>query len=308
MSADIFMWIRFVLSYRQASIQKKYSLLCSFDEITTFWWNNSQIILKLFENIFEWRWLSYSILHRKTQAMGLSLSMIRVLSKNNDPNPVKRSQIKSIEYIWSFRIDNISHFFFLEKKFFDISKVWFLKFICKMQLPWIVNLNGSSIYWHTKKTAKATSNYVSQYFLLSKRCVSLWSRIENHIHGSDSYKCIYHTSKESIAKNQGYYIKIEQSQQSSVESSNNKKNPGDFSNSLRISKLFHSKCLCNKEYLYIMYLRVKSKKYLTQGPSNYYFSNLSEWWVKYFSPLKSIEIFDNIPENYIYNISHVFVV
>jgi len=145
--------------------------------------------------------------------MGLSLSMIRVLSKDNDPDLIKRGQIKGIEYIWSSRIDDISCFFLLKKKLFDIGEIWFLKFICKMQFPRIMDLNSAIVYWHTKKTAKATyNNYVLEKYLLSKWCMSLGNRIENYIHGSDSYKCVYHTSKESIAENQGYHIKIEQSQ------------------------------------------------------------------------------------------------
>jgi hypothetical protein len=50
--SNIFVRSRSIFLDRQNGIQKEYSLLSSFRQISTLGWQDSQIILKLLENIF----------------------------------------------------------------------------------------------------------------------------------------------------------------------------------------------------------------------------------------------------------------
>lgn len=64
--------------------------------------------------------------------------------------------------------------------------------------------------------------------------------IEQHIDRSDTYQSVDNTSKKAISKDSSNNIEIEQSQQSSIESSDNQKHPRNRSKKFWISVLFHS--------------------------------------------------------------------
>jgi hypothetical protein len=70
-----------------------------------------------------------SILDRKAETMSLPFSMIGILTENYHPDLIKRSQIKGIEDIRSFRIDHMSCLFLLEKNFLDMGKIGLSKFL-----------------------------------------------------------------------------------------------------------------------------------------------------------------------------------
>ena len=104
--------------------------------------------------------------------------------------------------------------------------------------------------------------------------MSFWCRIEKNIYGGNSHNRINQTSKESISKNPCYNIKINQSHQSSIESSNNQKHPSNFSKRFRVLKIFHTIYERDKEYFYIIDLEHKCKKYLIILPITIYTTKL----------------------------------
>lgn len=57
--------------------------------------------------------------------------MVRILSKDHYLCLSKGRQIESIKYIASFWIDRITPISFFQEKFFDIGKIWLLKFLKK---------------------------------------------------------------------------------------------------------------------------------------------------------------------------------
>jgi hypothetical protein len=83
----------------QNSIKQEYSLFSSLRQVSILWRDDSQIILKLFEDILKrWR-LPNSILDRETKPMSLSFSMIGILPENHDFYLIKRRHIEGIEDI-----------------------------------------------------------------------------------------------------------------------------------------------------------------------------------------------------------------
>jgi hypothetical protein len=70
--------------------------------------------------------------------------------------------------------------------------------------------------------------------------MGLGGRVKKYINSSNSYDNIHQTSKKSETKNPFYNIKIKQSNQSSIDSSDNKKHPCNFSEVLWICEFFHN--------------------------------------------------------------------
>lgn len=61
--------------------------------------------------------------------------MIRILSEDHDPHLIERSQIEGIEDIGSFGIDDMSGFFLLDEKFFDMREIRLGEFISQDCFP-----------------------------------------------------------------------------------------------------------------------------------------------------------------------------
>lgn len=146
---DILMGICLIFSHRKTGIKQKDTLLRPFREISGLRNGNSEVRFYFFEDILEWRWVSYSFLDRKTEAMCLTYPMIGILSKYDYFHRIKRSLVESIEDIWSFRKNNLSIIPFLRQKFFDLRKIRLLEFILEHFLPGLVYLYWVDIYWHT---------------------------------------------------------------------------------------------------------------------------------------------------------------
>lgn len=168
--------------------------------------------------------------------------MIRILSEDHDSDFIKRSQIESIEDIGSFGIDNISLFFFFCQEFLDICKIWLSEFISQDSFPRNSDLN--IIHGNQKYEKKYKADTIMVY-MHKKKLFSEWHMrslfwIEQHIDRSDTYQSVDNTSKKAISKNSSNNIEIEQSQQSSIESSDNQKHPRNRSKKFWISVLFHS--------------------------------------------------------------------
>lgn len=104
---------------------------------------------------------------------------------------------------------------------------------------------------------------------MSFRC---W--INKYVYCSKTDNNINQTSKKTIPKNPCYNIKINQSHQSSIESSNNQKHPSNFSKRFRVLKIFHTIYERDKEYFYIIDLEHKCKKYLIILPITIYTTKL----------------------------------
>lgn len=139
--------------------------------------------------------------------------MIGILSEDHDSDFIKRSQIKSIEDIGSFGIDNMSLFFFFCQEFLDMSKIWLSEFISQDSFPRESDLNiiQSNQKYEKKYKADTIMVYMHKKKLFSERHMRNLFWIEQHIDRSDTYQSVDNTSKKTISKDSSNNIKIEQS-------------------------------------------------------------------------------------------------
>ncbi len=97
------LWLAFF--HRENGIQQENALASPGKKTSVGWRLQAEVAFQFLENILERWWLRDTWQNRKTQAMGLSRAMVRVLSQDHHPQPVPRCFAKRGEQIGLRRID-----------------------------------------------------------------------------------------------------------------------------------------------------------------------------------------------------------
>ena len=98
------MAVSLVGTYRQRRVKQQHTLLCPSCQVSALRNRRSQVLLYLLENVLQRGWELHAVLYRKTQPMGLSWLVIRVLSDDYHLYLIERTQVESIEYQGTWRI------------------------------------------------------------------------------------------------------------------------------------------------------------------------------------------------------------
>ena len=86
-------------AHSQHCIQKQYALLCPFFQISIVGYITAAVLLQFLVNIHQGRRNLHIRLHRKTQAVSLSVIVIRILSQYDHFHLVQGGKMKCIENI-----------------------------------------------------------------------------------------------------------------------------------------------------------------------------------------------------------------
>lgn len=119
----------------ECGIEEEYTLFCPTCQISIFWCRNAEVSLNFLKYIHQRWWVSHSFHDREREAMGLSWSMIGVLSEYNNFYRIKGCSIQSGKYILWMRVDSLPCENLIFYKLRKLSKVRFFKFWSKNLFP-----------------------------------------------------------------------------------------------------------------------------------------------------------------------------
>ena len=91
------MTVGLMCSNGQGGVEQQYALFCPTCQIPTQRNGCSKVVLYLLEDVLQRRRKHHPVVHRETQAVGLSWFMIRILSDNHHLHLVERTEIEGIE-------------------------------------------------------------------------------------------------------------------------------------------------------------------------------------------------------------------
>ncbi len=118
----------------QDRIEKKYTLVGPFFQVAMRRRGNPKVILQLLEDIHQRRGLGYTMGNRKAKSVGLTFSMIWVLSEKDNFDLFKRCMLKCIEDQLSRRI-NCVMFPLIYQELFQLSEIGRLEFLPQDLFP-----------------------------------------------------------------------------------------------------------------------------------------------------------------------------
>lgn len=119
----------------QDGIEKKHPLVGPVLQIAVAGDRHAQVILDFFVHVAQRRRGYDALLHRKAQAVGLSRTVVRILSDDHHLDVVERGGVKGIENVLAGRVNGLASFLFGDQKCFQHRKVGLVEFVREGCLP-----------------------------------------------------------------------------------------------------------------------------------------------------------------------------
>lgn len=129
----------------KGSIQEQHPFPSPFLQVAGMRHGNPQVGIQLLENVLKtWR-ERHSVGNRERKAMGLSWTMIGILSQNHDLHLVEGSKVEGIKDQRAWRIHRILPFF-VDQKRLEFSEIGCFKLGPEHLIPAFIN--GRTLYFH----------------------------------------------------------------------------------------------------------------------------------------------------------------
>ena len=93
-----------VLSHGECGIEQKHTLLCPSAQTSQAGDGAPCIVVDLLEDVDKRGRHAYTIFHRETKSLGLSWTMIRILSDDDHLDVVERTEVEGIKYLAPRRV------------------------------------------------------------------------------------------------------------------------------------------------------------------------------------------------------------
>ena len=95
----------------------------------------SQVSLDLLNDVQQRRWHTYTRRHGKTQAMGLTFTVVRVLAQNNHLDTLQGGRIEGIKILATGGVNHLALLFLRLQEFFQGQHIRLLELSTKMGKP-----------------------------------------------------------------------------------------------------------------------------------------------------------------------------
>ena len=125
---------RLVGSHCQGGVQQQYSLFGPAGQVACGGDGQPQVALNLLEDVLQRRREGDAVVHREAEAMGLSRSMIGILSQDDHFHPVERTQVERVENKFAGGIDRCG-LVFLPHKVGQADEVVLVEFRHQVLFP-----------------------------------------------------------------------------------------------------------------------------------------------------------------------------
>src|SRR2546423_3245220 len=155
-------WLR--SSYREGGIQQEYTLFCPALQVAMTRNRGSYIFMQFFKNIDERRRRLYTTRNGECQSLRLAMTVIRILTQQNQFYFIKWSSFKGVKDQLARWINGLAQCFFCFQKSYDLFEIILLKFFLQYILP-----TGFDLYVHYDTNS---SLFVLWYSSISFRCNS----------------------------------------------------------------------------------------------------------------------------------------
>ncbi len=120
--------------YGEHCVEQKHTLFCPRRQFTMTRQRNSESFIQFLEDVLERRWWTHSASNRKTEAMSLIRTVVRILTKHHNPDPIKRGVVEGIEYVCTGWKDPMARLF-LNQKGAKVGHIRVVKLLSQLSQP-----------------------------------------------------------------------------------------------------------------------------------------------------------------------------